>query len=196
MAYNSIPEIYEAIDASRGRLVACVESLDEEQARFHSSPDRWSIAEIIEHLSLVEGQVARLCHIMLAKAEAAGATRAADGEGAAPFTPVTIEHLVEELRERKLQAPDNARPGGQLTLGEALARLAESRAALTDLRPRLELVDGTSVRYPHPAAGPIDIYQWLLFLGAHEDRHRLQIEALKQSPGFASSGESWTMNSV
>ena len=189
MSYNSVAEIYEAIDEARGRLLASVESLGEGQDVFRPGPDRWSIAEIIEHLSLVEGQIARLFHVMLSKAEAAGAARA-EGEADAPFAaPVSIEHFVEALREKKLQSPGGARPGGQLSLADALARLRESRAALHSLRPRLERIDGTALRYPHPAAGPIDIYQWLLFVGSHEDRHRFQIEALKQSPGFAGNDE-------
>lgn len=180
MAYESVAEMYEAIDAARGRLVASVEGLSAEQASFRSAPDGWSITEIMEHLSLVEHSVARLFHVMLAKAEAAGATRAEGAAGAA-FAPVSIEQFVEALRERKLQAPDAARPGGEVSIADALARLRESRATLHNLRARLELVDGAAVRYPHPAAGPLDLYQWLLFIGAHEERHLKQIEALKET---------------
>lgn len=189
MSYNSVAEIYESIDESRGRLLASVESLGEGQDAFRPGSDRWSIAEIIEHLSLVEGQIARLFHVMLSKAEAAGAERA-DADADAPFAaPVSIEHFVEALREKKLQAPDSARPGGTSSLADSLARLQESRAALHSLRPRLERIDGAALVYPHPAAGPINVYQWLLFVGSHEDRHCLQIEALKQSPDFAANGK-------
>lgn len=179
MSYNSVAEIYEAIDESRGRLLASVENLADGQETFRPAPDRWSIAEIIEHLSLVEKQIARLFHVMLSKAEAAGATRAENDDAFA--APVTIEHLLEPLREKRLQSPDGARPRGSARLADSVARLRESRAALHDLRPRLERIDGAALVYPHPAAGPINAYQWLLFVGSHEDRHRLQIEALKQT---------------
>lgn len=180
MSYNSVAEIYEAIDESRAQLLASVESLTDGQQTFRPEPDRWSVAEIVEHLSLVEGQVARLFHVMLSKAEAAGATRPAGPEGARFAAPVSIEQFVEPVREKKLQAPDTARPGGSTSLADALARLKESRAALHSMRPRLERIDGAALLYPHPAAGPINAYQWLLFVGSHEDRHRLQIEALRQ----------------
>lgn len=186
MSYNTVAEIYEAIDESRRRLLASVESLGAGQENFRPDPERWSIADIVEHLSLVEGQIARLFHVMLSKAEAAGAARAEGDADAAFAAPVSIEHFVEALREKKLQAPNGACPGGQLPLADALARLHDSRAALHSLRPRLERIDGTALRYPHPAAGPIDIYQWLLFVGSHEDRHRLQIEALKQESAVSS----------
>ncbi len=183
MQYHSVAEIYEAIDDARGRLLASVENLDAGQENFRTAPDCWSIAEILEHLSLVEGQVARLFHVMLAKAEAAGATRA-EGEARKPFAPVSIEDFVAPLRTQKIQAPETACPSGELSLADSLTRLGESRAVFHGLRERLEQVDGSAVRYPHPAAGPIDIYQWLLFIGSHEERHLRQIEALKQSPGF------------
>lgn len=181
MPYNSVAEIYESIDEARARLVASVEGLADGQDSLRPDPARWSVAEIVEHLSLVEGQIARLFHVMLAKAEAAGATRP-EGSESQPFAaPVSIDEYVEPLREKKLQAPDSARPSGSSTLAEALARLEESRAALHALRPRLERIDGAALLYPHPAAGPINAYQWLLFIGSHEDRHRLQIEALRQT---------------
>jgi hypothetical protein len=57
---------------------------------------------------------------------------------------------------------------------ELLAAFDADRAVLLryagsttdDLRARLA---------PHPIAGPIDAYQWLLFLGAHTKRHTAQI---------------------
>lgn len=184
MPYHSVAEIYEAIDEARARLLSSVEALTAGQHSFRPDPARWSIADIIEHLSLVEGQIARLLHVVLAKAEAAGVTRP-EGSESQPFAaPVSIDEHLEPLRDRKLQSPDKARPSGTLTLSDSLIRLKESRAALHNLRPRLERIDGAALRYPHPVAGPINAYQWLLFVGSHEDRHRRQIEALKQSPGF------------
>ncbi|MEO8131703.1 MAG: hypothetical protein ABI822_31705, partial [Bryobacteraceae bacterium] len=37
---------------------------------------------------------------------------------------------------------------------------------------------------PHFALGALDGYQWLVFLGAHCDRHVRQLEAVKALPGF------------
>ena len=178
MDFNSVSEIYEEIDRTRGRLRSAVEGLSEEQQGFRPAPDRWSVAELCEHLSIVEGNVARLLGRMLGKAEADdGAAR----EGGAAFAPVSIGEFVERTRDVKLDAPEAVRPGSTRTLPESLAALAESRAALHALRPRLERVDGHALRFPHPAWGPLNLYQWLLFVGAHESRHISQIEALKET---------------
>jgi hypothetical protein len=176
MDFSSVPEIYEHIDRTRARLVAAVEGLSEEQQAYSPAPDRWSVAALVEHLSIVEGNVARLLEKLLGKAEESGAG------GAIPdaFDPVSIEEFVERSRGVKFEAPERIRPTG-LPLADSLARLSESRAALHALRPRVERADGRVLRFPHPAWGPLDLYQWLLFVGAHEDRHLAQIEALKQT---------------
>ncbi|MBC7932919.1 MAG: DinB family protein [Rubrivivax sp.] len=176
MDYNSVAEIYEEIDSTREKLLRAVEDLDDGQHGFRPSPERWSIAEIIEHLSIVEGQVARLLEKLLSKAEAGGHTRA---EGST-FAPVTIAEQVEQTREQKLTAPEQIRPTG-VPISDALAALRASRTALRSMRPRLERLEGANVIFPHPAFGPINIYQWLAFVGAHEARHLAQIEALKET---------------
>ena len=54
MDFRSVPEIYEHIDRTRARLTASVERLSEEHQTFRAAPDRWSVAELVEHLSIVE----------------------------------------------------------------------------------------------------------------------------------------------
>lgn len=112
---------------------------------------------------------------LVGKAEESGAAAAED------FDPVSIEEFVERTHGLKLEAPERIRPTGTLSLADSLARLRDSRATLHALRPRVERADGRALRFPHPAWGPLDLYQWLLFIGAHEDRHLAQIEALKET---------------
>ena len=175
--FNSVGEIFEHIDGTRGRLLRAVEGLSDERQGFRPAPERWSVAQLCEHLSIVEGNVAGLLDKVLSKAEASASARA---EGAA-FAPVSIGEFVERSRGVKLEAPESVRPGDAPVLSDALDALARSRAALHALRPRLERADGHALRFPHPTWGPLNLYQWLLFVGAHESRHLAQIEALKES---------------
>ena len=135
------------------------------------------MAQLCEHLSMVEGSVTGLLGKVLGKAEAAGGARA---EGA-PFAPVSVEEFVERSREVKVEAPERLRPADSTPLADSLARLRETRAALHALRPALERADGHAITFPHPSWGPLNLYQWLLFVGAHESRHLAQIEALKEA---------------
>ena len=175
MNYNSVAEIYDAIDGVRARLRSRVEGLDDGRDVFRPAEGVWSVAEVVEHLSIIEGQMVRLASKLLDRAEADGGA----AEEARPLAaPVTIERFVEESRTQKFDAPDGVRPTGSASVADSLARLAESRAGLHALRPRLERVDGFAVTFPHPAWGPLNLYQWLAFVGAHEHRHLRQIERL------------------
>ena len=182
MVYQSVGEIFAAIDDTRARLEENVAGLSEAEQRFRTAPAAWSTAEIMEHLSIIEHQLVRLTETLLKKAEAAGQA-SADGETKA-FAPFSLDEMIERSRREKYQAPEAARPSGDVPLAESLARLRRSRAALRELRPRLERADLTGIRYPHPAFGPLDAYAWLAFIGLHEERHLRQIQALKSAPEF------------
>jgi uncharacterized damage-inducible protein DinB len=180
MNYHSVAEIFDDIDQTRARLFESVEGLSAGEQAFLPAPGKWSVAEILEHLSLVERVVARVVTRLLEKSEAAGQT----SETAPPFAPVSIAEFVERTRTQKLNAPESARPAGA-PVADSLSHLRDSRAALRDLRARVERADCASARIPHPVWGPLNLYQWLLFLGAHEARHLAQIEALKESMNAA-----------
>ena len=182
MIYNSVAEIYEANDSARARLFESVEGLDDGQQSFRPEPGLWSVAEILEHLSLVEAQLVRLFQVVLRKAEAAGgAGRAVD----APFAPITLREVAERAATEKYKAPETAVPTGGVTLTDSIARLNQTRDALNELRPLIERLDCTQMLYPHPAFGPLNLYQWLAFMGLHQSRHRRQIEALRETMNAA-----------
>jgi hypothetical protein len=174
MTYNSVAEIYESLEQSRERLRRSVEGLTAGQETYKPEPGRWSIAELVEHIATSEERIAGLFRQALARAEAEGRTRAGD----APFAPVSLERFAERSRD-KFEAPAMLRPAGNASIADSLARLEASSTELRSLRPRFETLDCAAVRFPHPAFGPLDLYEWLAFCGAHEARHVSQIEALR-----------------
>lgn len=183
MIYRSVADIFAAIDDKRARLEAGVAGLNEAEENFRPAPEAWSAAEIMEHLSVIEQQLVRLTQTMLKRAESSVSAAAANGERK-PFAPFSLDELIERSRREKYQAPETVRPQGDVPIAESLERLRRSRAALSELRPRLEATDLSEMRYPHPAFGPLDLYAWLAFIGLHEERHLRQIEALKSAPEF------------
>ncbi|HEV7858822.1 MAG TPA: DinB family protein [Pyrinomonadaceae bacterium] len=182
MIYNSVTEIFDVIDDTRSRIYERVGNLSEEQEGLRASADTWSVCEIVEHLSIIEAQLSKMMEMMLAKAEA---ELRADGTSAQPqhqMEPFTLDQFIERSVKEKYQAPETVRPSGSLPLSKALAGLRESRAGLRRLQPRLEATDLSGARYPHPAFGPLNLYQWLAFIGLHEARHLRQIESLISAP--------------
>jgi hypothetical protein len=180
MTYSSVAQIMEEIDKTRERLYQRVEGLTDEQATARPTPNAWSLAEIVEHLSLLEDRLLRMMTMMLTKAESAGVPRAPDAPPVL-MKPFTLDEFIERARNEKYTAPEAVRPGGQASLADSLAKLRRSREELRALRPRIEATDLSGVTYPHPAFGPLNFYQWLALIGMHEERHLRQAEAATSS---------------
>ena len=144
--------------------------MTDDRANFQSAPEKWSAAYLVEHLAKTEENLLKVIEKLLAKAEAANVPATDRIE-----PPVSFPEHVQKASEQKFNAPDFIRPEGAATINESLARLEKSRRALRALQPRLEKVDSSSALYPHPAFGPLNLYQWLAFIGVHEARHLKQI---------------------
>ncbi|MBD0325302.1 MAG: DinB family protein [Pyrinomonadaceae bacterium] len=181
MIYHSVAEIFDSIDETRNRLKTRLDGLTAEQENFRPASGGWSIAEIVEHLAILEGRLLGLMTVMVNKAEKAGLGRDA---GNSQFNPVSLEQVVERSRKEKYVAPETAQPQGGVSVHDSLERLRQSRTSLRELRPRFEATDLSDARYPHPAFGPLNLYQWLVMIGVHEERHLRQIEALISSPEY------------
>jgi hypothetical protein len=112
------------------------------------------------------------------------------GESSAPpvvdggaIAPVSIERIAASL-PGKAQAPEFLLPTGGVPLEKSIENLRQSREALLALRERLQLRDFTLVTYSREPFGPLNPYQWLAFIGHHENRHLDQIDALIASESF------------
>lgn len=180
MTFNNVAQIFETIDKTRERIYNRVEGLSEEESRRRPQPDAWSVAEIIEHLTKIEGRLLQMMTMMLTKAEAAGA-RSSDGQ--VEIKPFTMEKLIEAGRNEKFTAPEPLRPGGEASLADSLETLRRSRAELHNLRPRIEMTNLSGATYPHPIGTALNFYEWLAFIGLHEGRHLLQIERVLSANG-------------
>lgn len=135
------------------------------------------MSEIAEHVSLVESQILRLLTMLLAKAEGDGVGADASGR----IGPIGVEPMIERSKVEKYTAPDAAVPKGEQPITNSIESIKRTRAALIELKPRMEKVDMSKVSYPHPAFGPMTPYQWLVLIGLHEQRHLDQIEAVLSS---------------
>lgn len=173
MNYNSVAEIYEAMDKTGEKLKQKVSMLDAAQADSRAAGKGWSIAEIVEHLSIVEGGIIQIAEKLLAQAESEGIK--SDGK----FNPpLSFAEQAASTRDKKLQAPERIHPHGKQSIAESLAKLDETRRLLTALRPRIEAVDSSNTKFPHPFFGDLNLYQWLVVAGLHQYRHLRQIEGI------------------
>lgn len=173
MNYNSVGEIFEAIDKTDDKLKQRISNLTEEQVNSRANGEGWSVAEIVEHIGVVKGGVVQITAKLLAQAESEGIK--SDGNFAAPMSFV---ERTAAVREQKLSAPERVHPQGNQTIAESLAKLDESHRALAAFRPRIETVDSSNAKFPHPFFGDLNLYEWLAIAGLHELRHLQQIERI------------------
>jgi len=178
MMYTSVPQIFETIDATRERLYKRAEGLNDEQLNARPDVGAWSVAEIIEHLTLIEDRLLGMMKIMLRKAEDASAPL---DTASVEMKPFSLAQFVERARQEKYTAPESAHPSGKENLADLLVKMRETREELHSLSPRIETTDLSIVVYPHPVFGPLNFYQWLAFIGIHEERHLAQIEKVLAS---------------
>jgi uncharacterized damage-inducible protein DinB len=173
MVFESVEQIYSFIDKQREKLIQTVSDLSNEQAASRRAPDAWSIAEIAEHLSITEKRMLGLFNKLLEKAESEGLVNENNGIIA---PPISLTEQAEQAKTQKFTAPEHLIPNQAATISASLESLKASRASVHQLRTRIESADVSKMRFPHPAFGPLNLYQWLAFIGLHEAHHLRQIK--------------------
>ena len=165
------------VEEKRRELLKSFDGVPGEKLCRRANPSGWSVAEILEHLRIVESGVARIITKRVAKARDEGLGEEKSTSSVMPsFAPVAAK-----LDSRTLQAPELIQPKADIDISEALEGLESSREAL---RAAVGSADGFAIgdiKHTHMVLGELDLYQWLIFLGHHEDRHRKQIERTLQS---------------
>lgn len=178
MIYHTIADILAANERAQERFIAAIAGLNAAQENFRARENQWTIAEIVEHVNIVNNSFLRITHKLLKQAEA---------EPKTPKSDLNLGHTILDEQGRQpppFAAPEVVRPHGGAAVAESLPKLRETLEGFAAIRARLEAVDLSEPTFPHPAVGPINAYQWMITLGEHADRHRLQIEAIKTAAGF------------
>lgn len=167
----NIIEIYANNDRIREQTKQLVGSLNDEQISFLPENEKWTIAHIIEHITIVQDGMTKISAKLLNEAQGAG--KSSDG------TAKLSENFMQKAAEAKalkLEAPERVRPTGNQTIAESLRKMDENRQRLEELRPLFESVDCSETKFPHPFMGDLTAHEWLTLVGGHEARHIRQIE--------------------
>jgi len=158
-----------------------ISGLSEKQWKFKPAADRWSIAEVAEHITVSETTIMGMVQHMLMQSPAAPEKK----EQVKGKDQLILEKVPD--RSRKAQAPEMLRPTGRwATEAEVAKAFEEARKANMDYI-RTTNDDLRDHFFDHPAFGTMDGYQWLLLIGTHSARHTKQIEEVKADPNFPKS---------
>lgn len=162
------------LERTAAKFEKSIEGLPEAQWTYKPAPERWSPAEVAEHIAASEGFIRGYIESMMQQETAADVLAGARKDN--------IDQLVVD-RSKKFQAREELQPTKKYaTPADALAAFRAER------QKTIEFVkNGGDFRghaAAHPAAGPLDGYGWVLFLSAHSERHTLQIDEVKADAGY------------
>lgn len=171
-----IQEVLDYLDSTRADLDDAVQSVAPDRRDQRPAEDRWSVAEILDHLHIAERKTVKLITIALEAAKAKGLAQ--ETETGAVLDTVPRARISN--RAARVSAPDAVMPRSDIDAASAWAALQQSREKM---RAAAAAGDGfalSEVKQQHPALGLADLYQWMIFQGAHEARHTAQIREIAQ----------------
>ena len=162
---------------TRNTLMDITKNLSEEQLKYKTAPDRWSVEDCVKHIAAAENGIWKMEDSIInspVNPEKRSEIKNSDEQIIAMITDRTM----------KAQAPESIRPENTpyKSYQEAIKSFYESRDRLINFINTTDKdLRGHVVSFP---IGVFDSYQMVLFIGAHSKRHTLQIHEVMTDPGF------------
>jgi len=148
-----------------------------DESRVRRNPEKWSVVEIVEHLSRAYSGTAK------------GFERCVETGtplcGATTFTQRLSQFVVISLGyfPGGRQAPKQVIPTGELDLGTVLDAARKNLQWLDKAAITTRDALGTGKMLEHPILGALTIDQWLRFHVVHTRHHAKQIRERRESVG-------------
>jgi len=163
------------LDSSKRGVLAATKGLSEAQWNFKPAPDKWSIAECMEHIAAAEDFIRGTVEQNVMKAPAA------PDRDIAKIDAGIIANVPD--RSNKFQAPEPLKPTNRFGSPQAaIKHFVESRAKTEQFLKSTADLRGHAV--DSPAGVKWDAYEFILMIAAHSERHTKQIEEVKSNPGY------------
>jgi hypothetical protein len=167
-------EVLNYLEQTRTELRAAVDAVPANARNTPPASDKWSVAQVLDHLAIVHGRVAAAVTKWIAEARATGL--GPETATTSVLNTIPTERILD--RSRKVQAPEAILPRADIDVETAWTELQQAHEKL---RTALLSGDGLALEQviqPHPVLGPINMYQWVAFNGSHEARHTLQVREI------------------
>ena len=160
------------LQASRDAFRNAVSGLTDDQARFKTAPERWSIEEIVEHVAVSEhGMYTLITKLHEVSIDPHAAESAASLAGAS------------DRKAMPRTAPERVHPKGRFGgLAGALAKFIENRERTIEFIKNCQ--DDLHTRIIQHPLGLMNGQDCLVVLTRHPVRHVEQINEIKAEPGY------------
>jgi hypothetical protein len=166
------------LESTKKDVLDATNNLSPAQWNFKAAPDRWSIAECMEHIAAAEDYIRGAVENGVMKAPAV------PGRDIAAIDAGIIANVPE--RKNKVQAPEAIKPTNRFGSPQvAIDHFVESRATTENF---LKTTPGLR---DHAADSPTgqkwDAYEFILLIAAHSERHTNQIKEVKADRNYPKS---------
>lgn len=164
------------LEQTRAGVIAATKGLTEAQWNFKPATNKWSVAEVTEHIAAAEDFLRDM--ITNKVMTAPGRTNAEDVKA---LDAMVLKMIPD--RSHKVSAPEPLQPNNRFgSTKDSLKHFRASRAQTIAFLKTTEDLRGHALN--SPLGKQLDGYEWVLFLAAHSERHTKQIEEVKADPAF------------
>jgi uncharacterized damage-inducible protein DinB len=163
------------LEKTKQGVIDATKGLSDAQWNFKAGPDRWSIAQCMEHIAAAEDYIRGIVveKVMVAPAVPDRDTKKTDD---------AVVALVPD-RSKKAQAPEPLVPTNRYGSPDAsLKHFLESREKTEDFLKTTPGLRDHAV--DSPLGTKMDGYEFVLFIAAHSERHTKQILEVKADPNY------------
>ncbi len=163
------------LESTKKNVMETTKGLSEAQWNFKPAPDRWSVAQVMEHIAAAEDFLRDVTKdkVMTSPAGESGRDVKKTDEAVLAMVPD---------RTHKAQAPEPLVPSNRFGSPDgSLKHFVESRSATEDF---LKSTAGLRDHVMDSPLGKLDGYEFVLFIAAHSERHTKQINEVKADPNF------------
>ena len=163
------------LESTKKNLLEATRDLSEEQWNFKPAADRWSVAQVMEHIAAAEDFLREFT-----KEKVMGGPAGEPGRDVKKTDQAVLATVPD--RTHKAQAPEALVPNNRFGSTEASVKhFVESRSATEDF---LKNTAGLRDHVSDSPLGKLDGYEFVLFIAAHSERHTKQINEVKADPNF------------
>ena len=167
------------LESTKANVVATTNGLSEAQWNFKPAPDRWSVAQVMEHIAASEDFI----RDGLIKDKVMVSAAGPPDRDMKKIDDAVVKMVPD--RSHKAQAPEPLVPNNRFGSPEgSLKHFLESRATTEQY---LKTTSGLRDHVMDGPVGKMDGYEFILFIAAHSERHTKQIEEVKADPNFPKS---------
>jgi len=159
------------LEMTEGWLADEVSGLSPAQLNFRYAPGKWTILDVIEHLTVAEPQYWTDLQKEVKQPPAKPKQQVSDAD--------MLWYGIDRTERQKTSPAEE--PKGRITgIDQGLASFRKLRAAILAYA---RTTDDDLRAHAYPEWG-VDAYQALLGISTHSQRHILQIREIKAQPGF------------